>query len=58
MIDAEGWLHSGRQGVPGRQRPLRDRRAHLRTSIVLNNGEKVSPTDMESAIQLDPCSSR
>lgn len=53
MIDSEGWLHSGDQAtvdawghyhITGR----------LKDIIVLNNGEKVPPTDMESAILLDP----
>ncbi|MES2368332.1 AMP-dependent synthetase/ligase [Thiobacillus thioparus] len=53
MIDSEGWLHSGDQAtmdawghyhITGR----------IKDIIVLNNGEKVPPTDMESAILLDP----
>jgi len=53
MIDSEGWLHSGDQvtmdawghyHITGR----------IKDIIVLNNGEKVPPTDMESAILLDP----
>ncbi|WP_324779603.1 AMP-dependent synthetase/ligase [Thiobacillus sedimenti] len=53
MIDGEGWLHSGDQAsvdawghyhITGR----------LKDIIVLNNGEKVPPVDMESAILLDP----
>jgi len=53
MIDNEGWLHTGDQAtldawghyhITGR----------LKDIIVLSNGEKVSPTDMESAILLDP----
>jgi len=53
MIDAEGWLHSGDQASV-------DANGHyaiigrIKDIIVLNNGEKVSPADMESAIQLDP----
>ncbi|MCD6706041.1 MAG: long-chain fatty acid--CoA ligase [Thiobacillus sp.] len=53
MIDAEGWLHSG-------DKANRDASGHyaivgrIKDIIVLNNGEKVSPTDMESAILLDP----
>ncbi|MDZ7584905.1 MAG: long-chain fatty acid--CoA ligase [Thiobacillus sp.] len=53
MIDAEGWLHSG-------DKARRDASGHyaivgrIKDIIVLNNGEKVSPTDMESAILLDP----
>ena len=53
MIDSEGWLHSGDQAtvdawghyhITGR----------IKDIIVLNNGEKVPPSDMESAILLDP----
>jgi long-chain acyl-CoA synthetase len=53
MIDSEGWLHSGDQVTL-------DARGHyhitgrIKDIIVLNNGEKVSPSDMESAILLDP----
>lgn len=53
MIDAEGWLHSGDKvsvdaddhyAIVGR----------IKDIIVLNNGEKVPPSEMEAAIQLDP----
>ena len=53
MIDSEGWLHSG-------DKASRDANGHytivgrIKEIIVLNNGEKVPPTDMESAILLDP----
>jgi long-chain acyl-CoA synthetase len=53
MIDSEGWLHSGDQATV-------DANGHyaitgrIKDIIVLNNGEKVPPTDMESAILLDP----
>lgn len=53
IIDAEGWLHSGDQASV-------DANGHyaivgrIKDIIVLNNGEKVPPTDMESAILLDP----
>jgi long-chain acyl-CoA synthetase len=53
MIDADGWLHTGDQASV-------DANGHytiigrIKDIIVLNNGEKVSPTDMESAILLDP----
>jgi long-chain acyl-CoA synthetase len=53
MIDSDGWLHSGDQVTL-------DARGHyhitgrIKDIIVLNNGEKVSPSDMESAILLDP----
>ncbi|MDP2266221.1 MAG: AMP-dependent synthetase/ligase, partial [Thiobacillus sp.] len=53
LIDAEGWVHTGDKArvdahgfytIVGR----------IKDIIVLNNGEKVPPTDMESAILLDP----
>jgi long-chain acyl-CoA synthetase len=53
MIDAEGWLHTGDQASV-------DENGHytivgrLKDVIVLSNGEKVPPADMESAIMLDP----
>ena len=52
-IDGEGWLHTGDQArvdacghyyIIGR----------IKDIIVLSNGEKVPPDDMESAIALDP----
>ncbi len=51
-IDAEGWLHTGDQArienghiyITGR----------IKDIIVLSNGEKVPPVDMEQAICLDP----
>ncbi len=53
MIDAEGWLHSGDQAsvdADGHYTIV----GRIKDIIVLNNGEKVPPTDMESAILLDP----
>ena len=53
MIDAEGWLHSG-------DKVSVDAHGHysivgrIKDIIVLNNGEKVPPSEMEAAIQLDP----
>ncbi len=52
VLDAEGWLHTGDKGrfenghlyITGR----------LKEIIVLANGEKVPPGDMEMAISLDP----
>ncbi|MBT9589451.1 MAG: AMP-binding protein, partial [Thiobacillus sp.] len=53
MIDAEGWVHTGDKArvdahgfytIVGR----------IKDIIVLNNGEKIPPTDMESAILHDP----
>jgi len=53
MIDGEGWLHSGDQVTMdawGHYHII----GRIKDIIVLNNGEKVPPTDMESAILLDP----
>lgn len=53
VIDGAGWLHTGDQA-------RMDERGHLyiigriKDIIVLNNGEKVPPGDMEAAIKLDP----
>ncbi|RRQ21668.1 AMP-dependent synthetase/ligase [Thiohalobacter thiocyanaticus] len=52
MIDAGGWLHTGDQAriehghiyITGR----------LKDILVMSNGEKVPPADMEAAIMLDP----
>lgn len=52
MIDAEGWLHTGDQArienghvyITGR----------IKDILVLSNGEKVPPGDMEVALCLDP----
>ena len=53
MIDADGWLHSGDQArvdADGHYTII----GRIKDIIVLNNGEKVPPTDMESVILLDP----
>jgi long-chain acyl-CoA synthetase len=53
IIDADGWLHSGDTATV-------DAQGHytivgrIKDIIVLSNGEKVSPSDMEAAILLDP----
>ena len=53
MIDADGWLHSGDKASV-------DALGHytiigrIKDIIVLSNGEKISPSDMEAAILLDP----
>ncbi|MFN3544208.1 MAG: AMP-dependent synthetase/ligase [Thiobacillus sp.] len=53
MIDAEGWLHTGDQArvdADGHYTII----GRIKDIIVLSNGEKVPPSDMESAILLDP----
>ena len=53
MIDSEGWLHTGDKASV-------DARGHytiigrIKDIIVLSNGEKISPSDMEAAMLLDP----
>lgn len=53
IIDAEGWLHSGDKASV-------DAHGHysivgrIKDIIVLSNGEKIPPSEMEAAIQLDP----
>jgi long-chain acyl-CoA synthetase len=51
-IDDEGWFHSGDRGAleNGRLRIT----GRIKEVIVLSNGEKVSPSDVEQAISLDP----
>ena len=53
MIDPEGWLHTGDQA-----RIDEDGHIHItgriKDILVLSNGEKVPPGDMEMAIALDP----
>ena len=52
IIDSEGWLHTGDKAVieDGHVRIT----GRIKEIIVLSNGEKVAPTDMEMAISLDP----
>jgi len=53
LIDAEGWVHTGDQAkvnADGQYTII----GRIKDIIVLNNGEKVPPSDMESAILLDP----
>jgi long-chain acyl-CoA synthetase len=53
MIDPDGWLHSGdkaRVDANGHYSII----GRIKDIIVLSNGEKVPPTEMESAILLDP----
>jgi len=53
MIDADGWLRSGDQASvdAGGHYTIVGR---LKDIIVLSNGEKVPPSEMEAAILLDP----
>jgi len=53
MIGADGWLNSGDTGRIGNQGHLFIT-GRLKEIIVLSNGEKVSPYDMEAAIMRDP----
>ena len=52
MIDGDGWLHTGDQAA------IEDHHVYitgrLKEIIVLSNGEKVPPADMEAAIVEDP----
>ena len=53
MIAADGWLHTGDQArvdADGHYTII----GRIKDIIVLSNGEKVPPADMESAILLDP----
>ncbi|ROR29841.1 AMP-dependent synthetase/ligase [Inmirania thermothiophila] len=53
VIDAEGWLHTGdkaRLDEAGRIYIT----GRIKDIIVLSNGEKISPADMEMAIAADP----
>jgi long-chain acyl-CoA synthetase len=53
MIDPQGWLHTGDQA-----RIDEDGHIHItgriKDILVLSNGEKIPPSDMEMAITLDP----
>jgi long-chain acyl-CoA synthetase len=52
MIDSDGWLHTGDQARIERNHIYITGR--IKDILVLSNGEKVSPADMELAIALDP----
>lgn len=52
-IDADGWLHTGDRGAIGLNGHITIT-GRLKEIIVLANGEKVPPGDMETAIALDP----
>jgi len=52
MIDANGWLHTGDQAtIKGRHIYITGR---IKDILVLSNGEKVPPADLEMAMALDP----
>lgn len=52
MIDADGWLHTGDQArIEGKHIYITGR---IKDVLVLSNGEKVPPCDMELASALDP----
>lgn len=52
MIDPEGWLHTGDQARIANHHIYITGR--IKDILVLSNGEKAPPTDMEEAITLDP----
>ncbi|MEW6352748.1 MAG: long-chain fatty acid--CoA ligase [Pseudomonadota bacterium] len=52
MIDGEGWLHTGDQARIANNHIYITGR--LKDILVLSNGEKIPPADMEDAITLDP----
>jgi long-chain acyl-CoA synthetase len=51
-IDAQGWLHTGDKAKIARSHIYITGR--IKEIIVLANGEKVPPADMEAAISMDP----
>ncbi len=53
LIDADGWVHTGDK-VRVDDQGYYTIVGRIKDIIVLNNGEKVPPSDMESAILLDP----
>ena len=52
IIDPDGWLHTGDQAAIDEAGHIRIT-GRLKEIIVLSNGEKVPPADMENAIALD-----
>jgi len=52
-IDSEGWLHTGDKARVNEQGYVFIT-GRIKDIIVLGNGEKVPPADMEMAIQMDP----
>ncbi|RMG34545.1 MAG: long-chain fatty acid--CoA ligase [Gammaproteobacteria bacterium] len=53
VIDAEGWLHTGDQARIGDTGHIYIT-GRIKDILVLSNGEKVPPGDMELALTLDP----
>ncbi len=53
MIDADGWLHTGDQARIDENNHIYIT-GRIKDILVLSNGEKVPPSDMELAITLDP----
>lgn len=53
MIDADGWLHTGDQARIGDTGHIYIT-GRIKDILVLSNGEKIPPADMELAITLDP----
>ncbi|MEN8168510.1 MAG: long-chain fatty acid--CoA ligase [Pseudomonadota bacterium] len=53
MIDPAGWLHTGDQARIDKERHIHIT-GRIKDILVLSNGEKIPPSDMEMAIELDP----
>ncbi|HHJ13063.1 MAG TPA: long-chain fatty acid--CoA ligase [Gammaproteobacteria bacterium] len=53
VIDADGWFHTGDQAALDDKGRIRIT-GRIKDILVLSNGEKIPPADMESAICLDP----
>ncbi|MCP4993982.1 MAG: long-chain fatty acid--CoA ligase, partial [Gammaproteobacteria bacterium] len=53
MIDSDGWLHTGDQARIDQNNHIYIT-GRIKDILVLSNGEKVPPSDMELAITLDP----
>ncbi len=53
VIDADGWLHTGDRAAIGPDGHITIT-GRLKEIVVLANGEKIPPGDMETAIALDP----
>ncbi|MGD8588809.1 MAG: long-chain fatty acid--CoA ligase [Chromatiales bacterium] len=53
VIDPQGWLHTGDQARIDRDGHIYIT-GRLKDILVLSNGEKIPPADMEMAIELDP----